>query len=162
MLVPGPVQTTYQQYINFAQNGMPATMHGWDVDSRVFEDESVGQVGIGFGLGVCQGANDKGFRMGIMSGREFVGVTRADSTLPNIATGFTDVYANGDTAPIQVRGDIWVVVYGNVTPATAVIVDAATGRFALTGGTAVSNARWMTTATTGNLAVLRLGEIPSK
>lgn len=162
MLVPAPVQTTYTQYINIAQNGMPASMHGVDCDTRIFEDESVGLVGIGFGLGVCQGANDKGARMGIMSGREFVGVTRADSTLPNIAAGFTDTYANGENMNIQVRGDIWVIVYGNVTPATAVIVDAATGKFALTGGTSIPNARWMTTATTGNPAILRLGEIPSK
>jgi len=160
LIVPPPVQTTYTQYINAGQNGMPATMTGWDVDTRTFEDISGGQTGLGFGLAVCQGANDNGCRLGLVSGRNFVGISRADHTLANVqqsANVAVDKYANGENVPVHVRGDMWVVVENNVTADSTVLVDAVTGQLGKTGGTLLQNARWMTTATAGGLAVVRLG-----
>jgi hypothetical protein len=92
MLVPLPVQTNYNRYLTVAQNGMPATTSGWDIDTRICEDVSVGQTGIGFGLAVCQGgASDRAAILGAPSGRKFIGITAADITLPNVIAGFTDV-----------------------------------------------------------------------
>lgn len=164
MLVPGPVQTTYTQYINVGQNGMPATMTGWDVDTRVFEEEASPAAGVGFGLAVCQGSNDNGCRLGIMSGRHFVGVTRSDSTLPNIASGFTDVYQGGENVNVHVRGDIWVIVHtATVAASGAVYCNSSNGQLGdstISNAVQITNARWETSATSGNLAVLRLGALP--
>jgi hypothetical protein len=162
LIVPPPVQTTYIQYINAGQNGMPATMTGWDVDTRTFEDVSAGQTGLGFGLAVCQGVADNGCRLGLVSGRNFVGISRADPTLANVqqsANVTVDHYANGESVPVHVRGDMWVVVENAVVADQAVTVDAVTGQLGKTGGTALSNARWMSSAQAGGLAVVRLGFI---
>ena len=162
MLIPAPVQTTYAQYLPVAQNGMPATTTGWDVDTRIFEDESVGQTGLGFGLAVCQGANDRGCRLGLLSGRNFVGISRADPTLPNIAAGFTDIYMNGENVNVHVRGDLWVIVGNAVTADAQVYVNSVTGQLGVSGisnGTLISNARWQSSAASAGLAIVRLGFI---
>jgi hypothetical protein len=164
MLVPPPVQTTYIQYVGPGMNGMPATTTGWDVDTRIFEDQSVGQVGIGFGLAVCQGASDKGCRLGLMSGRSFVGITRADKTLPGVqgtgTTIYVDAYANGENVNVHVRGDIWVTVGTNVAADGQVYCNTATGLLGASGianASQITNARWQTSASTSGLAVVRLG-----
>jgi hypothetical protein len=162
MLIPAPVQTTYTQYVNVGQNGMPATMTGWDVDTRIFEDQASPLAGIGFGLAVCQGAADKGCRLGLMSGRLFVGITRAVQTLASLGPVPipADTYWNGDNVNVHVRGDIWVIVGNNVTADAAVYCNTATGQLGASGITnagQITNARWQTTATSGNLAVVRLG-----
>ncbi len=162
MLTPGAVQTTYNQYLTAAQNGMPATMTGWDADTRIAEDLSSPKVGIGFGLAVSQGTlhGDRSAVLGNASGALFVGITMADPTLPNIDTTFTDKYQDTDNMAVLVRGDIWVVVENNVAPGDEVYYNTTTGQLGATSGghTAIPSARWMTTATTGNLAVVRLGQ----
>ena len=160
MLQPNPVQTTYQQYLTAAQNGMPATTSGWDVDTKIAEDP-VGTAGIGFGLAVSQGTlhGDRSACLGGLSGKSFVGVTMADPTLPNITAGFTDKYQDGDNMAVMVRGDIWVVAHEAVSAGDPVYYNATTGLLgnaSLTSGTAIDDARWMTSAAAGALAVLRL------
>ena len=159
MLQPAPVQTNYTRYQPVAQNGMLADETNWAADTRIVETAA----GIGFGLAVSQGVNDKGC---IIGGSAFVGVTRADQTLPQ-AAGITtiDIYPQYDNAAVLTMGDIWVYCYGNVTPATTVTFDAATGKPGA-AGTTITHARWMTSAAgsagTPVLAVLRLGDISSK
>ncbi len=156
MLTPAPVQMTYTQYITKAQNGMPATMTGWDTDTKIFEDTSPA-VGLGFGLAVCQGSSDRGILVGAPSGKAFVGITRADPTLPNLDSDFTDKYQDGDNVAVFVRGDIWVLVEDLVRAGEGVLFDATTGVMGHDGGTLIPNARWMTSASAGGLAVVRLG-----
>jgi len=160
MLQPAPVQTTYTQYLTAAQNGMPATTSGWDVDTKICEDTS--GLGIGFGLAVSQGTlhGDRSACLGTFSGGNFIGITRADPTLPNITSGFTDKYQDGDNMAVHVRGDIWVVAHEAVAAGDAVYFNATTGLLGnanLTTGTIVEDARWMTSAAAGSLAVVRLG-----
>jgi hypothetical protein len=158
MLQPAPVQSTYVRYYFPAQNGMLASSINWVADSRIVETAA----GIGFGLAVSQGTNDAGC---IIGGSAFCGVTRADQTLPQAATTTVDTYAQYDNAGIFVSGDIWVNCYASVTPATAVVFEAATGKFGI-AGTSVPDARWQTTAVgsagTPVLAVLRLGSPTGK
>lgn len=161
MLVPNPVQTTYTQYLTAAQNGMPATTTGWDVDTKICEDPA-GTSGIGFGLAVSQGTlhGDRSACLGGLSGKTFIGITRADSTLPNITAGFTDAYQDGDNMAVHVRGDIWVIAHDAVAAGDPVYYASATGRLgnaSMSGGTAIDDARWMTTAINGSLGVVRLG-----
>ena len=158
MLQPAPVQPTYIRYLVPGQNGMLADELNWSADSRSVETVA----GIGFGLAVSQGVNDTGC---IIGGSAYVGVTRADTTLPQAAGTTPDVYAKGDTAGVLTMGDIWVNCYASVTPATAVVFEAATGKLGI-AGTSIPDARWMTTAVgsagTPVLAVLRLGSATGK
>ena len=59
------------------------------------------------------------------------------------------------------RGRIWVVVGGDVTDGADVTFSSTTGVLSSTavgaGQFAITGARWMTTATNGNLALLHLG-----
>ena len=159
MLQPAPLQSVYNRYQPNAQVGMLADMVAFAGDSRIIETAA----GIGFGLAVSQGVNDDGC---IIGGSAPVGVTCADATLPQ-AAGITtvDKYSQYDNAGILVMGDIWVYAYASVTPATAVVFEAATGKFGI-AGTTYPNARWMMTvvgsAGTPVLAVLRLANISSK
>lgn len=161
MLTPNPVQSSYQQYINAGQNGMPASTTGWDVDTRICEDASGN--GMGFGLAVSQSyVTDRGAVLGQLSGFNFVGITASDVTLPNVSSTFTDKYANGENMAVAVRGDWWVTVGTAVTPGTAVYYNSVTG---VLGASSISNAvlikgaRWMTTAANAGLAVLRLNMV---
>lgn len=165
MLTPSPVQTTYNQYLTSGQVGMPATMSGWDVDTRIAEDPAGD--GIGFGLAVCQGtASDFAATLGQLSGGAFVGITRADPTLANVDSQFTDKYRDTENMAVYVRGDIWVAPATSVTAGGAVYFDSTTGHL---GDSSVDNAvlivgaKWMTSVpmtndgiTPANLAVVRL------
>lgn len=156
MLQPDPVQSTYNQYLTVAMAGMPATMTGWDVDTKIFEDSSP-PVGLGFGLAVGQGSNDRGVVLGAPSGKAFVGITRADPTLPNVNTTFTDKYQDTDNVAVFVRGDIWVITEDAVFAGEVVKFNTTTGALGHDGGTVIPGARWMTSADALSLAVVRLG-----
>lgn len=159
MFVPSPVQTTYNQYMTVAMNGMPASTSGWDADTRICESAPSG---LGFGLAVSQSTlTDRGAVLGNLSGSTFVGITMADQTLANLETPGADLYQNYDNMAVLVRGDIWVVVGTNVAPNGAVYYNSVTGQLGASGITnavQITGARWMTTATNGNLAVVRLGQ----
>jgi hypothetical protein len=162
MLVPGPVQSTYQQYINIGQNGMPATTTGWDVDTRIFEDTSGD--GIGFGLAVSQSyKTDRGAVLGQLSGFNFVGIAVSDITLPAAAARLTpDVYYDQDNMATAVRGDWWVVVGDAVAAGGAVYMNSVTGQLGASGITnavLIKGARWMTSAAMSGLAVVRLNMV---
>lgn len=156
MLQPsGPVQTTYGRYMAAGQVGTPASETGWDIDTRLFEENASPPAGIGFGLAVQQGASDRGCRLG--GSGTFVGITRANPT-QNV-TEFTDAYGGGDNVPVFVKGDIWCVAEAVVTAHEAVYYNPATGALGHSGGTIILGAKWLTSTTAGGqLAVLRLGQ----
>lgn len=164
MLTPNPTQSTYTRYLTTAQVGMPATTGGWRVDTGLCESAS-----IGFGLAVSQGSADRGATLG---GAAFKGITRADITLPNVDTTFTDKYVTGDNMGIHVEGDIWVSPENAAVVNAKVYFDATTGRLGGTSGgkTLIPGAKWMTsspgtpahqlyspTDPEASLAVVRLG-----
>lgn len=148
------VQSTYSELQPIAQAGMPAS-GDFSVDTRNCETAA----GIAFGVAVSQGTADDGAVIGGASAAVFVGVTIADKSVPN--DGGADGYNQYDSMGVMTRGRIWVTVGGDVTDggdvtfalATGVLSSIAAGaaNFAITG------ARWMTTATSGNLALLHLG-----
>jgi hypothetical protein len=170
MLTPAPLQTAYQQYENVGQVGMPATMTGWDVDNRILDDPSGN--GAGFGLAVCQGfTSDKAITLGALSGGAFVGITRADQTLPRYDTTparATDTFYVGDNVPVHVRGDIWVKPATNVNSGDPIYFNSVTGQLGNSGianAVALKNSRWETSLprptseliSFNGLAVARLG-----
>jgi hypothetical protein len=159
MLTPAPVQPTYTRYQPPLQNGMIASETPWAADTRIVETAA----GIGFGLAVSQGVNDRGC---IIGGAAFVGITRADQTLPQ-ASGLTtvDTYLQNDNAGVFTMGDIAVFCYAAVVAGAVVTFDPATGKLG-PAGTTITHARWMNSVSGSAgvpvLNVVRLGDMSSK
>lgn len=152
------VQTSYSENIAAAVPGMPADAD-YSADTRICETAA----GIGFGVVVGQGADDKGAVLGTAN---FVGVTIRDKTLVN---SLGDKYAEKENMGVMTRGDIWVTVGGDVGAGGDVTYDATTGVLSSAAEGASQNlvvgARWMTSASSGGLAILRLsgfaGSLPT-
>ncbi len=148
------VQSTYSESQPIAQAGMPAS-GDFSADTRTCETAA----GIAFGVAVSQGSDDNGAVIGGASAAVFVGVTIADKSVPY--NGTNDEYAQYDSMGVMTRGRIWVTVGGDVTDGGDVTFASTTGVLssAAAGGSqfAIAGARWMTTATNGNLALLHLG-----
>lgn len=149
------VQTTYSENMAIAFPGMPADADH-SVDTRICETAA----GIGFGVAVSQGAADKGALIGGASAAVFVGVTVKDITV------IDDEYAQYDNMGVMYRGTIWVTVGGDVTDGGDVTFASTTGVLSSAAASgsqfAIAGARWMTTASSGGLAKLRLsGSLPS-
>jgi hypothetical protein len=150
------VQSTYTSNIPQAVAGMVADMNQYRVDSRNVETVA----GIGFGVICGKGASDKGIVVGGPINL-VEGVTVRDVTL---AFGSTpDLYLRYALAGVLKFGDIWVtnsgpgavvagndVTYSNVTGAlgTEAVAGAIVGP--LVGW------RWMTSAASGALAIVRV------
>lgn len=154
------VQSTYTELQPVAQAGMLASSDN-SVDSRICEAAT----GIPFGVAVSQGSASNGAVIGGASAAVFVGVSVQDMSIENDPSN-NDEYGQYDIMGVITRGDVWVIVGGDVTAGgdvtfaqtTGVLSSAAAGasQFAIAG------ARWMTAATSGNLARLRLsGSLPS-
>lgn len=148
------VQSTYSELQPIGQAGMPAS-GDFSADTRNCETTA----GIGFGVAVSQGAADLGAVIGGASAAVFVGVTIADKSVPY--NGTADGYARYDSMGVMTRGQIWVVTGGIVTAGGDVTFASTTGVLssAATGGSqfAIANARWMTGAASGGIALLQLG-----
>lgn len=169
MMIPGPVQTSYQQYQNIGQVGMRASSINFVSASRLVEDPLL--AGIGFGLVVCQGTlSDLGVTLGQLSGGGFVGITMADPTLtnePDISGQFTDAYSNGDNIGVMISGDIWVAPLDDVDAGGAVYYDSVTGQLGASGianAVPIPNAVWLTSYPVNvpnlpatQIAIVRLG-----
>jgi hypothetical protein len=154
MLQPsGAVQSSYGRYMTAGSVGTPASETGYDVDTKIFEEHASPAAGLAFGVGVRQGAADRGARLG--GSGDFLGVTMANPT-QNVSE-FTDRYGGGDNVPVMVRGDIWVITEAAVTAGEQLYYNTSTGVLGHSGGTAVLGGRWMTSASAGQLAILRLG-----
>lgn len=110
------VQTRYAPQMQPGVVGMIADMTGWDVSTYICETVA----GIGFGLAVSQGVNDKGCVLGGTT-TAFRGITVRDVTLdrlpidPLAAAGTllaADTYARYQNVAVMSRGTIWVMCYG--------------------------------------------------
>jgi hypothetical protein len=147
---PGPVQTAYIRYMGAAQPGMPGSAAENNTDTRICETST----GIGFGLAVCQGNTDRGALLGCPSGRQFIGITIEDVTLPNLGPPGPDQYQLGDNMAVANLGDWWVPVIDSpsVAPGVdAVYFDATTGILTAspTSNTVkIEGARWQTSTQT--------------
>lgn len=152
------VQTTYSENPAAAVAGMPADAD-YSADTRFCETAA----GIGYGIAVSQGTADKGALIGGASAAVFAGVTIRDKTVVN---DDGDEYAENENMGVMTRGDIWVTVGGDVTAGGDVTFASTTGVLSSAAASgsqfAIAGARWMTSASSGGLAILRLsGSLPS-
>ena len=110
--------------------------------------------GLGFGVPVAQGANDKGCTD--TNGKTAVlGVTAIDR---GVGGTTVDTFTQGESARIMTKGVIWVVAGEAVAAGDSVYVTASTGAFkkTATGNVAIPNARFDTSAANGGLVQVRL------
>lgn len=105
---------------------------------------------VAFGLAVGRGATDGTARLG---GSGFEGITIADRSRS------ADSYAVDEIAGVIRKGTVWVTAGASVTPADTVYFAAATGVISniSAGGTAITGAKFETTAASGALVRVYLG-----
>lgn len=148
------VQTSYAATIKVGLEGDIAT--GWggvvESESRLVETAA----GIGFGRAVSAGAAEKGAIIG-GTAAGFLGCSIRDMTLVTKAGQTADIYQRYDNMGVLNKGDIWVVsVNGNALNAVA-LIDGTTGQWnPAAAGITIPGSRFLTAATAGNLACLRL------
>lgn len=147
------VQTTYASSIRPAVPGMPASMYGYNADSRICESAN-----IPFGVAVSQGSADDGATLG---GTSPVGVAIRDVTLlrgvGDIAN--IDKFKQYETLGVMVQGEIWVLTDGAVTKGGVCTYDNTTGvlgSVAAGAGRTAFPGRWQSSTTGAGLAKLRV------
>lgn len=157
-----PVQTTYPDNQPVAVAGAQATMVPATIISRNVETAA-----IAFGKAVAQGTADKGCHAFGSGDTAVLGIALLDRSASGLSvtngqvSGQTaDTFGVGESARIITKGDVWVVAGVNVTAGQPVYVRPSNGDFQPTNANSavqISGARWDTSATAGNLAVVRLG-----
>lgn len=146
------VQTTYSTTLDAAVAGQRANQEPATIISRTVEDAA----GIAFGLAVAQGSADKGCSAFGSGDTAILGINMRDRSV-NPAT--PNLVAQYESAQIMTKGCIYVTASVDVSAGDPVYVIPATGAFAKTSASSavqISGARWDTSATSGNLAVVRL------
>jgi len=141
------VQSTYADNITNAVLGALANLESANLISRTVEHVD----GIGFGIAVMQGTEDK--EVLVSDGSAFLGVAVRTQSIED---GTADKWAQLDTARIITKGVIWVANSGGVSAGDPV-VGLAAGALGTGSSPLVEGARWDTTAADGELAQLRLG-----
>jgi len=148
------VQSTYSENIRQAVPGLLANMTNWNADTRHVETAA----GIGFGLACGQGAAERGARLAAAAATGFVGISLRDVA---VAAGNSDKYLKEDAMSVLTQGDIWVTVGGDVVAGQPVTFNSTTGVLSATAASGtqftIAGARWMTSASNGALAIVRLG-----
>ncbi len=145
------IQSTYGT-MSAARAGQLADMQeGYNAFSRNVETSA----GIAFGKPVQRGAADDGCKaIGDGSATTFLGVSlRSQARDANNG----DIFAQRESARIADKGVVWVVPGANVAAGDPVYyTPAGAWTNASSGNTAVLNAVWDTTASSGGFAKLRL------
>lgn len=150
------IQSTYSENIDDAVNGMLANANN-EVITKIVEETN----GIGFGVACSQGTADNQADLGASAATGFIGISVRDRSLVNESGQEADEYQDGQNIALLVRGEIWVTTGGAVNDGDDVTFNSTTGVLssAATSGSqfAITGARWMTTASSGGLARVRLG-----
>lgn len=110
-----------------------------------------------FGLAVTRGTNkDKQCDVIDNAADSFLGVALKEHTV--VQTGDTAQYEDTDTVAVLEQGACWVEVTSDVAAGAAAYVDVANGKFTdvATDNLAVPGGKFITTATSGNLAALAI------
>ena len=125
--------TIYKKEMDAGVAGAIATTENKDIVSRTVETAA----GIGFGLAVVQGVNDKGIRLTTTGDTKILGVTVLDRTAGDLING---KFVQNESARVMIEGTIWVQVAEAVKAGDDVAVDLATGKFNK-AGVKIANAR---------------------
>lgn len=150
-------QTSYSINQNAAYAGLIYAQAPHDIISRSVETVA----GIGFGVAVSRGTDKD--KQAVLGGTDFIGITVRSLDREGAANTGAISYAETESAAIIRSGYIWAVCPTGCTPGDAVLYTDADG--VLDAGTAgadqtqLDDAQWDTTASAGELAVIRIGGI---
>jgi hypothetical protein len=148
------VQNTYPDNISAFVAGQLADTANKTLLSRTVEPEA----GIGFGVAVAQGSNDRGIvAFAGSSASAVLGITVRERSLD---ANNPNLFAQYEEARVLTEGAIAVTATAAVSAGDAVYVVDATGAFtnSETNATKIANARWDTSTTAGDqIAVVRIG-----
>ena len=140
--------TIYKKEMDAGVAGAIATTENKDIVSRTVETAA----GIGFGLAVVQGVNNKGIRLATTGDTKILGVTVLDRTAGDLING---KFIQNESARVMIKGTILVQVTEAVNAGDDVAVDLATAEFNKTG-VKIANARYETSAAIGGLAQIHI------
>jgi hypothetical protein len=146
------VQTTYSATLQPGLEGQIASMlDDDDVETRLCETAA----GIAFGRAVSEGTNARGAVLG--GATKFIGITIIDTTLIIKSGQTVDLYQQRDSMAVLNEGDVWVRPVAAVTHGSPATYDSTTGQLnPVAAGVAIPASRYITSASAGQLAVLRL------
>ncbi len=152
-----PHQTSYSTTHSPAYAGQIATQLPYSVASGNVEASA----GIAFGVPVVIGTGDRNVKVPAAAGDDkFVGISVRSEGVDHVTTTDTDKYLQYSECAYLIKGEIWVTVGANVVDGGDVFFDETDGTWLAAADddvTQVPNAKYMTTATSGNLAKIRLG-----
>lgn len=137
MPIQDTIGSSYPTRMTAGYAGMVASGANHDVISKVVETAAVA-----FGLAVGRGTADGSVKL---AGTGFEGITVDDKTRS------ADSYAVGEYAAVIRHGEVWVTAGAAVAPSDTVYFAAATGVISniSAGGTAITGAKFMDTASSG-------------
>lgn len=148
------LQTNYPDTQPAAVRGAKATEIPATIISRNVQDAA----GIGFGVAVAQGTADKACKAFGVGDTAILGITLLDRSADGTPSN-PDAFPQYASARVLTKGDVWVPVAANVVAGNPVFVRPSNGYFQPTNANSavqIPGARFDTSATTGNLAVVRL------
>lgn len=150
-----PIQTTYGTTIAPAYEGMIADSREQTILSLDVETAA----GIGFGKVAVQGTGDRQIRVAA-AGRPYRGLVVATHFAGMVAglQGTKELYDQYETAPVIVKGAIWVMASVAVAVGDLVYFVPATGVLTnvLTANTLIPGAIWGTSTSGAALAVVEI------
>lgn len=146
-------QTSYALKQSVAYAGMIFALGEKSICSRSVETAA----GIGFGVAVSRGTDKE--RQVVVGGTDFIGITVRDLHKEGSANGAIKWNEN-ETAAVMRSGEIWCVCPTGCNPGDAVNYVNTTGVLdsgaAVAGETQLDGAYWDSTASAGELAVIRI------
>jgi len=150
-------QLTYELNQPLAYAGLIYAQAPHDIVSRSVETVA----GIEFGVAVSRGT-DKDNQV-VLGGTDFTGITIRDLSQEGVANTGAIKWDETETAGILRDGYIWAVCPSGCNPGDSVNYVNATGVLdagtAVAGETQLDGAEWDTTASAGELAVIRLNSL---
>lgn len=147
------VQDTYLEEMRFGVAGQIVNTVPATLISRTVEDVA----GIGFGLAVTQGTNDKGCSAFGSGDTTILGITVRERS---IDANDADEFGEGTDARVMTKGVVWVTCATGCSAGDGVFVRPSNGDFQDSNANSavqIVGARWDTSADAAGIAQVRLG-----
>lgn len=154
MALAAVVQTVYSERMARGVPGLIADMTNYDTISRTVETAA----GIGFGLAVCRGTNDKGIVLGGTLAA-FQGALIRD---PTLEPGDEDAAQQYSVAGVMRKGTMWVTAGEAASAGDPVHFNGTTGAFLTAGEQGpIVGAEWIDSVAAGEVGRIYLAGVHS-
>lgn len=143
------IQTTYNETLASGKAGSIVNTEPKTLISRTVENAD----GVDFGLAVSQGTADSGCHKTTTGDTKILGIAVRDRSV-NPET--PNKFAQYDSARVMTKGVVLVTANATVAAGDPVHVVVADNTFTNTGGVQITNARYDSSGTSGDLVAVRL------